>query len=210
MYGLGKLKLVLIDPKKVELGQYAGVPHVVGMATDLETTEFWLKILSLVCMERRYRWLRQARVLDIDQYNQAKHTFHHEVRDYIGAPLHYTVLVIDEAADLMLTGSKEAHNHLVRLVQQGRAAGIHVIMATQRPERRVIPGIIKANAPARIAFRVADKTNSRIILDQNGAETLMGKGDMLYLDSEGGVTRGQGAFVDQSEIHKVIEYWREQ
>lgn len=207
MYGPGKLKMILIDPKKVELSQYESVPHVLDVVAELSDAEFWLEVLNY-CMGRRYGWLEQARVLDIDQYNRARHTHHHEVKEYRGAPLHYDVLVIDEVADLMLTGSKEAHQHLIRLVQQGRAAGIHVIMATQRPGYRVIPGIIKANAPTRVAFRVASKVDSRVILDQNGAEELMGKGDMLYLDAGGGVSRGQGAYVDEGEIQNLVNYWK--
>ena len=154
-------------------------------------------------MDQRYRLLEEARVRDLDAYNLKK-SRHNE------ATLPRIVIMIDELADLMMSAPDQTEHSLVRLAQMARAVGIHLIVATQRPSTDVVTGLIKANFPARISFTVASSIDSRVILDVNGAETLMGKGDMLFLAPDvGSPQRAQGVFVTDQEINNIIQYWRE-
>ena len=193
-YDADELAFVMIDPKQVELSYYTNLPHMMfEAATDLDTAIERLNWL-VEEMDTRFAALSDIGVRDIATYNQ---------RVTAGDRLPYIVTVIDELADLMLSGKKLVEDPLVRLAQKARAVGIHLIVATQRPSSKVITGLIKANFPTRIALRVASKIDSRVILDANGAEALLGKGDMLF--SQGStVQRLQGAFVSTDEIETLM------
>ena len=206
LYGLPPqdLQLLLIDPKRIELSIYDGLPHLVHpVITETDLAKVGLE-WAISEMERRYELMAQTGVRNIKGYNQKIKS------DSDGDLLPYLVIIIDELADLMLTGSKEVEVSIVRLAQLARAAGIHLILATQRPSVDVVTGIIKANFPARIAFQVSSKHDSRTILDSNGAEYLLGKGDMLFKASGGLLQRVHGAYVSEEEIIKVVEFWKEQ
>jgi S-DNA-T family DNA segregation ATPase FtsK/SpoIIIE len=192
------LKLILVDPKHVELSVYNGIPHLLTpVITDMNSVNNALK-WSLVEMTRRYDLLKNEGVRNIDGYNAIK-----EKED----KLSNIIIVIDEMADLMLTKGVEIENSIVRLAQMARAVGIHLILATQRPSVNVITGLIKANIPARIALSVSSSIDSRVILDQMGAETLLGKGDMLFKSPDLGRTiRLQGPLVTEEEISRVITF----
>lgn len=193
-YDADELAFVMIDPKQVELSYYTDLPHMMfEAATDLDTAIERLNWL-VEEMEARFTVLSDIGVRDIAAYNQ---------RVNADDRLPYIVTVIDELADLMLSGKKLIEDPLVRLAQKARAVGIHMIVATQRPSSKVITGLIKANFPTRIALRVASKIDSRVILDANGAESLLGKGDMLF--SHGStMQRLQGAFVSTDEIETIV------
>ncbi len=193
-YDADELAFVMIDPKQVELSYYTNLPHMMfEAATDLDTAIERLNWL-VEEMEARFAALSDIGVRDITAYNRRVPT---------GDRLPYIVTVIDELADLMLSGKKLIEDPLVRLAQKARAVGIHLIVATQRPSSKVITGLIKANFPTRIALRVASKIDSRVILDANGAEALLGKGDMLF--SQGStMQRLQGAFVSTDEIESIV------
>lgn len=193
-YDADELAFVMIDPKQVELSYYTNLPHMMfEAATDLDTAIERLEWL-VEEMDVRFGALSDIGVRDIATYNQ---------RVVAGDRLPYIVTVIDELADLMLSGKKLIEDPLVRLAQKARAVGIHLIVATQRPSSKVITGLIKANFPTRIALRVASKVDSRVILDANGAEALLGKGDMLF--SHGStIQRLQGAFVSTQEIETIV------
>lgn len=195
-HGPDELKFVMVDPKRVELQVYNGLPHLVTpVITKTPETVNMLK-WALREMDHRYDLLSKFGARDLATYNS-------RVEEHIP----YLVLVIDELADLMATSASEVEGPIVRLAQMARAVGIHLILATQRPSVDVITGLIKANVPARIAFAVASSTDSRTILDQQGAEKLIGRGDMLFSTAELGTPkRVQGAFVSDQEISRVMEF----
>lgn len=199
LYGLGPddVKMIMVDPKRVELQNYNGIPHLLTpVITKVPETVNALK-WALKEMDRRYDTLAQQGVRDLATFNQR----------YPNDRMPYLVIIIDELADLMVTSAAEVEGPIVRLAQMARAVGIHLILATQRPSVDVITGLIKANIPGRIAFAVASATDSRTILDQQGAEKLLGRGDMLLSTSELPMPkRIQGSFVSEGEIAKVVEY----
>ena len=218
-----EVRLLLIDPKMLELSIYEGIPHLLcPVVTDMKLAANGLN-WCVNEMERRYRLLSHMGVRQLSSYNV-------KIRDAvargqpIGNPFSLTpdqpepleempfiVVVIDELADLMMTAGKKIEELIARLAQKARAAGIHLILATQRPSVDVITGLIKANVPTRIAFQVASKIDSRTILDQMGAEALLGRGDMLYmLGGTGLPVRVHGAFVTDDEVHRVVEHWKAQ
>ena len=198
-----QLRLAMLDPKMVELVRFNGLPHLLG---KVETEpERMLAVLqwTIAEMDRRYRLLEKAKVRDINAFNERAAERNEDSLPRI-------VLFIDELADLMMTAPEQTEYSLVRLAQLARAVGIHLIVATQRPSTDILTGLIKANFPARIAFSVASMIDSRVILDSNGAETLLGKGDMLFLSPEASSpTRAQGAFIQDQEIDRVIAYWQQ-
>ncbi len=211
-----ELKLVLVDPKQVELGMYADIPHLLTpVVTDPKVAANVLRNATRE-MERRLKLLAGRSVRNIAQYNQTFEKGHSlslfdNVEEEEAKPLPYVVIVIDELADLMMVDTNGVEESITRLAQMARAVGIHLILATQRPSVDVITGLIKANFPARISFRVASKIDSRTILDANGSESLLGKGDMLYLPAGSSrLHRIHGPYVHESEVAAVCEFWREQ
>ena len=194
-----KCKFILIDPKMLELSTYEGIPHL--LCPVITEAKKAASVLGWVVkeMENRYRLMTKEGVRNIDGYN-AKHTL----------AMPYIVVVVDEMSDLMLVAGKEIENYIQKLSQMARAAGIHIIMATQRPSVDVITGTIKANFPTRISFQVTSKIDSRTILGEQGAEQLLGKGDMLYMSSANKIVRIHAPFVSESEIEKVNNYLRSQ
>jgi S-DNA-T family DNA segregation ATPase FtsK/SpoIIIE len=211
-----ELKLVLVDPKRLELGLYADIPHLfTPVVTDARVAANVLRNATRE-MERRLKILAQRGVRNIEQYNR---TFEkgHSLSLFENAegeehrPLPYLVIVIDELADLMMVDTNGVEESITRLAQMARAVGIHLILATQRPSVDVITGLIKANFPARISFRVASKVDSRTILDANGSESLLGKGDSLYLPAGSSrLHRIHGPYVGEKEVEAVCDFWREQ
>ena len=227
-----EVKLLLIDPKVLELQVYDGIPHLLRpVITDPKSAARGLTWVVQE-MERRYRMLAEHGVRSIDAYNQkvaeqtpdsrpvkpakklSQNSPGFEVDDSVETPLThlpYIVVVIDEFADLMMVAPKEVEDRIARLAQMARASGIHLILATQRPSVDVVTGLIKANFPVRIAYQVSSKIDSRTILDTNGAETLLGKGDMLYMSSGSGrITRLHGPFVSDDEVRNVVEWVKQQ
>ncbi len=198
-----EVRLIMIDPKMVELGVYNGIPHLyVPVVTDPKKAAGALQ-WSVVEMLKRYRLFSEIGVRDLDNYNK-----HCEATGEQTMPR--VVIVIDELADLMLVASKEVEESICRVAQMGRAAGMHLVIATQRPSADVITGLMKANIPSRIAFAVSSSLESRIILDQTGAEKLVGMGDMLFSPVGcGKPTRIQGAFVSDEEREEVIQFIKE-
>lgn len=211
------LKLLLVDPKRVEFPHYNNLPHLlVPVVTDAKKVAFALR-WAIVEMDRRYKMLQAAKVRNIVGFNTRGQVCQAELPlDVAGggpadpalpATLPYIVIVIDEVSDLMITVGQEIEQSITRLAQLSRAVGIHLILATQRPSVNVITGTIKANFPGRIAFQVAQKTDSRTILDQQGAETLIGRGDMLFLNPKNGrLIRSQGALVNDGEIGRIVDF----
>ncbi|MHB8808012.1 MAG: FtsK/SpoIIIE family DNA translocase [Anaerolineaceae bacterium] len=195
------LQIAILDPKWVELSIFNGLPHLMG---EVETkTNRMLAVLAWAVseMERRYKLFEEINARDINVYNIKAGR-----RGFPSLPK--IVIFIDELASLMLASPEQSEALLVHLAQMARATGIHLVIATQRPSTDIVTGLIKANFPARIAFMVASSVDSRVILDMNGAETLLGKGDMLFLDPDGGAPkRIQGVMVDDVEIKTVVEYW---
>lgn len=216
-----QVQFVLIDPKRLELNVYSALKqHHLAYRHDLDeevvTTPanavLILRSLELE-MERRYELLAKAGVRNIEDYNQWVKNSRPELTGEIvnHAPLEYLVLIIDELADLMLTAAREVEEPIARLTQMSRAVGIHLIVATQRPSVDVITGVIKANFPARMAFQVASKTDSRTILDMNGAEKLLGKGDMLFLPpGSPEPVRIHAAYISHEEVKRIVEHIRQQ
>ena len=196
-----QVRLVLVDPKKVEFSMYEGVPHLLSpVVTDPKKASIALKNIVLE-MERRYELLEHTKNKNITGYNKFCET-HPEYKK-----LPYIVVIIDELADLMLVAAKEVEDSIMRITQMARAAGIHLIVATQRPSTDIITGVVKANIPSRISFAVSSQIDSRTILDMGGAEKLLGKGDMLFLPmGESVPMRVQGAFVSEEEIEKLVNY----
>ena len=200
-----KVKLIMIDPKMVELSIYDGIPHLLtSVVTDpLKAADVLHKVV--LEMESRYREFARTRVRNIEGYNKIAE----KDPDYKALP--YIVVIIDELADLMMVSSKEVEESIARIAQKARAAGIHMIIATQRPSVDVITGVIKTNIPSRIAFAVSSSIDSRTILDKSGAETLLGKGDMLYLSADSSKpVRIQGAFLSDDEVEKVVDFVKSQ
>ena len=209
-----QVRLILVDPKRLELGNYEGVPHLyTPIITEPKLAANALRN-AVREMERRLKLLAEKGVRNIDQYNRlfdedaSLNLFGENSEE---RPLPYIVIIIDELADLMMLDSGNVEESVTRLAQMARAVGIHLVLATQRPSVDVITGLIKANFPARISFRVATKVDSRTILDANGAEALLGRGDMLYLPSGSArVHRLHAPFVTEKEIAGVVEFWRSQ
>lgn len=203
-----EVKLVLVDPKKVELSMYNGVPHLLApVVTDPRKANIALKKI-VVEMERRYEIFSDSGTKNIAGYNAyvEKQNESRSENDKIH-PIPYIVVIIDELADLMLVAAKEVEDSIMRITQMARAAGIHLIVATQRPSTDVITGVVKANIPSRISFAVSSNIDSRTILDMGGAEKLLGKGDMLYKPQEENIPiRIQGTFISDEEIKKVVDY----
>src|SRR6202012_1932377 len=208
-----QVRLILVDPKRVELGIYEGVPHLyVPIITEPKLAANALRN-AVREMERRLKVLAAKGVRNLDQYNKLFETetpglFDQETDE---KPLPQIVIIIDELADLMMLDQSNVEESITRLAQMARAVGIHLVLATQRPSVDVITGLIKANFPSRVSFRVATKIDSRTILDANGAESLLGKGDMLYLPSGSArVVRVHAPFVTEKEIEGVVEFWKAQ
>lgn len=198
-----ELRLIMIDPKRVELTRFNNLPHLYGkVETELERV---LAVLRWVVneMERRYKLLEELRAKDIDVYNR-------KIDDQKLEKLPRLVVLIDELADLMMSASVDAEQMITRLAQKARATGIHLVVATQRPSTEVVTGVIKANFPARISFTTASSIDSRVVLDTSGAEDLLGRGDLLYLNPETGTpTRAQGVLVTDEEVDRIIAFWQQ-
>jgi len=197
------LRMVMIDSKMVELLRFNGLPHLYGkVETNIERILGVLRWV-VVEMEHRYRLLEAAHARDLETYNRRM------ARKKEGAPLPRIVVLIDELADLMMSAPDQTEHNLVRLAQMARATGIHLIVATQRPSTDVVTGLIKANFPARLAFAVASGVDSRVILDYTGAENLLGRGDLLFLNPEvGNPIRAQGVMITDMEIERLIAHWQ--
>lgn len=210
-----EVKLILIDPKMVELSQFKRIPHLMHpVVTDMKKAE---SLLSWACdkMDERYTFLARAGVRNIQTYNQlgADEIYSRlrpeddEERARIPTFMPYIVIIADEMADLMMTAAKEVESHIVRLAQKARAVGMHLIVATQKPTVDVITGLIKGNLPARIAFQVASRGDSRVVLDEMGADKLLGNGDMLFLfPGTSHIVRAQGTYVSDAEVNRVCQY----
>ncbi len=196
-----EVKLVMVDPKKVELSMYNGIPHLLApVVTDPKKASIALKNI-VIEMERRYDLFEHTKCKNISMYNEYCDTHPDNIK------LPYIVVIIDELADLMLVAAKEVEDSIMRITQMARAAGIHLIVATQRPSTDVITGVVKANIPSRISFAVSSNIDSRTILDQVGAEKLLGKGDMLFKPmGEDIPIRIQGAFVSEEELQKIVDF----
>jgi S-DNA-T family DNA segregation ATPase FtsK/SpoIIIE len=210
------VKLVLVDPKRLELNLYENIPHLIApVVTDPKIASNVLRNATRE-MEKRLKLLAQRGVRNIEQYNRTFQkaqslSLFENVEESEHKPLPYLVIVIDELADLMMVDTNNVEESITRLAQMARAVGIHLILATQRPSVDVITGLIKANFPARISFRVASKVDSRTILDSNGSESLLGKGDMLYLPAGSArLHRIHGPLVSEDEIVAVCDFWRQQ
>jgi S-DNA-T family DNA segregation ATPase FtsK/SpoIIIE len=201
----GDLKMLMIDPKMVELTGYNGIPHLLGpVVVEVESV---VGALSWVTrqMDDRYKLFNRTGVRSLEQYNKRM------TRRKDEEPLPKLVVVIDELADLMMMAPDEVERHICRVAQMGRATGIHLVIATQRPSVDVVTGLIKANFPARISFAVTSQVDSRVILDQGGAENLLGRGDMLFMSPrQAAPIRLQGCFVSDKEIDRLTEFWRGQ
>ena len=197
-----ELRFVMVDPKRVELTYFNGIPHLMApVVVELERVVSALQWVSRE-MDRRYHLFAQVGVRNIGDYNRG-------VKQSGGRSMHYIVVVIDELADLMMLAPHETEMVITRLAQLARATGIHLVIATQRPSVDVVTGLIKANFPARIAFAVASSVDSRVILDQPGAERLLGRGDMLFQAPDAAAPiRMQGAYVSEDELNRLIQYWK--
>jgi S-DNA-T family DNA segregation ATPase FtsK/SpoIIIE len=210
-----EVKMILIDPKRVELSQYKRIPHLMNpVVIEMKKAE---SILAWACdkMDERYEFLRRAEVRNIQGYNQlgpeeiyARLAPEDEAeRQRIPTSMPYIVIVVDELAEMMMTAEKEFEQHIVRLAQLARAVGIHLILATQKPIVDVVTGLIKGNLPARIAFQVASRSDSRVVLDEIGAERLLGNGDMLFLiPGTSHIIRAQGTFVSDLEVSRICQH----
>ncbi len=213
-----EVKMILIDPKMVEMTAFNMIPHL--MCPIVTETQRAVQILewATVKMDERYALFAEARVKNIAEYNglgaeeivARLGPSSEEEEAQIPKKLPYIVIVIDELADLMMTAPKEIEAYVVRLAQKSRAIGIHIVLATQRPQATVVTGLIKSNMPTRIGFRVAARLDSRIVLDQNGAEVLLGQGDMLFLKpGTSDLIRAQGTFVDETEVRRIVKHLKE-
>jgi S-DNA-T family DNA segregation ATPase FtsK/SpoIIIE len=209
-----QVKLILIDPKQVEMGQYARLPHLLTQPVTNPKKAANALAWAVKEMEKRYDLLFEMGYRDITGFNAAFDRG--EIKAEIGSEreferMHYIVVVVDELNDLMMVAARDVEESITRIAQKARAVGIHLIVATQRPSVNVITGVIKANVPARAAFAVSSQMDSRVILDQIGAEKLVGKGDMLLLPGNSSVAqRIQGCWVDEEEVRKVVDFWRQQ
>jgi S-DNA-T family DNA segregation ATPase FtsK/SpoIIIE len=215
-----EVRLILVDPKRLELGLYEGIPHLLTpVITDSKKATNALRNAVLE-MERRLRLLAEYGVRSIEQFNKKIRKLREEPRELFAEkeetadelkPLPYILIIIDELADLMMIEGRNVEESVTRLAQMARAVGMHLVLATQRPSVDVITGLIKANFPARVSFRVATRVDSRTILDVMGAEHLLGKGDMLFLPpGSSRLTRVHGAFVTETEINRVVDFWKVQ
>lgn len=214
-----EVQLILVDPKVVELAMFKDIPHLMcPIVTEMSKAEAILD-WAATKMDERYALLAEAGVKDIRSYNKLgkellKERMQIENDDemqHIPLKLPYIVLVIDELADLMMTSAKEVEFYLCRIAQKSRAVGIHLIVSTQRPQANVVTGLIKSNLPSRIAFRVASRLDSRIVLDQNGGEVLMGQGDMLFLPpGSSKLLRAQGTYISDEELRSIVKHARAQ
>ncbi|QGY41215.1 DNA translocase FtsK [Pseudodesulfovibrio cashew] len=209
--GPDRVKLLLVDPKRIELAPYATLPHLVHpVVTEMSLAKSALE-WAVFEMDCRYKKMAKLGVRNIEGYNNKLEDLGDNLPEgcesYKVMP--YLVIIIDELADLMMTAAKDVEQCIVRLAQLARAAGIHMILATQRPSVDVVTGLIKANFPTRISFFVTSKFDSRTILDAVGAERLLGKGDMLFKPSGGKLKRMHGAYVDETEIAQVVKFWEE-
>lgn len=195
-----QLRMIMVDPKRVELTPFNGIPHLAAPVI-VEPDEVQPVLRGVISeMSKRYRLMEEQGVRNIAGYNAKA-----------AEPMPFLVLIVDELADLMMTGGLEVEQQLVRLAQLGRAAGIHMVLATQRPSVKVVTGLLKANVPARVAFAVASQVDSRVILDSAGAEALMGKGDLLLQNNDyPKARRGQGTLVYDEEMDRLVEFWRSQ
>ena len=210
-----EVKLILVDPKRLELGLYADIPHLLTpIVTDPKRASYALK-WAVSEMENRYKHLARFGVrkssstttksVHMVDPNLAKDSAN------LPQPLPFVVVIIDELADLMMVSARDVEESITRLAQMARAVGIHLVLATQRPSVDVITGLIKANFPSRISFRVSSKVDSRTIIDTNGAEALLGQGDMLFLPpGTSRLVRVHGAYVDEKEVKKIADYVRTQ
>jgi len=208
-----QVRLILIDPKMVEMAAFENVPHLMcPIVNDMRRAEDILE-WAAVKMDERYELFKEAGVKNITGYNRlTKEEIYQrlgaateEERAQIATRLSYIVIVIDELADLIMSSSREVETYIIRIAQKARAVGIHLLLATQRPSANVVTSLIKANMPCRISFRVASRLESRIVLDQNGAEVLLGQGDMLFLQpGTSSLIRAQGTYVDEGEIRTII------
>ncbi len=216
-----QVRLILVDPKRVELGQYNGLPHLLTPVVTSPKKAANALAWAVKEMERRYDLLSEVGVRDITGYNGAfdRGELRSEPRaegvDDPGETLHtrlpFVIIVVDELNDLMMVAARDVEESICRIAQMARAVGIHLVIATQRPSVNVITGVIKANIPARLAFAVSSLADSRVILDQAGAERLVGQGDMLLLGAASSIARRiQGAWVGEDEVHKVVAHWRRQ
>ena len=208
-----EVRLLMIDPKMVELSVYGKLPHLMHpVVTDMKKAEAILA-WAVEKMEDRYRLLAQTGVRHVSSFNELGEE---TIRERLGTkiatmdevPTHmpYIVIVADELADLMMTAGKDVEQHIIRLAQKSRAVGIHLVLATQKPTVDVITGLINSNLPARLAFQVASRTDSRVVLDEMGAEKLLGNGDLLFLwPGTSTLVRGQGTFLSDPEIERVVE-----
>ncbi len=207
-----EVKLLLVDPKRIELSVYRELPHLIHpVVAEMSMAKSALE-WAVAEMDRRYECMARLGARNVDGYNMKLAAMNFEDHPDLAdlEPMPYLVIIIDELADLMITAGKDAEMAIVRLAQLARAAGIHLILATQRPSVDVVTGLIKANFPSRIAFQVTSKHDSRTILDTNGAEYLLGRGDSLYKPSGGKLMRLHGAFVSEDEIARVVDFWRGQ
>jgi S-DNA-T family DNA segregation ATPase FtsK/SpoIIIE len=205
------LRLLLIDLKRIELSLYEGIPHLIHpVVTDVKKATKALQ-WAVAEMEHRYELMAQFNARNIEGYNKKVSEGQRSPEEEDYKPLPYLVVIIDELADLMMVASREVEEHTIRLAQMARAAGIHLVLATQRPSVDVITGLIKANIPSRISFQVSSKIDSRTILDAPGAETLLGSGDMLFLPpGTAKLQRIHGAFISDREVQRITEFWREE
>ncbi|MBO0799745.1 MAG: DNA translocase FtsK, partial [Blastocatellia bacterium] len=210
-----EVKMILVDPKRLELGLYADIPHLLTpIVTDPKRASYALK-WAVSEMETRYKHLAAYGVRNIDQYNNdICATVDPKLADENGdlpSPLPYIVVIIDELSDLMMVSARDVEESITRLAQMARAVGIHLVLATQRPSVDVITGLIKANFPSRISFRVSSKVDSRTIIDTNGAEALLGSGDMLFLPpGTSRLVRVHGAYIDEKEVKRICDFVRSQ
>lgn len=210
--GPDRVRLILVDPKRVELGAYDGVPHLLTRVVTNPKRASEALAWTVREMERRYDVLAEAGARDIVSFNQSVGTrgAKNDDGDVIEA-MGYIVVVVDELNDLMMVAARDVEDSIMRLAQMARAVGIHLVVATQRPSTNVITGVIKANIPSRIAFKVGSQVDSRVILDTGGAERLVGMGDMLMLAASASTPRRiQGCYVSEDEVHKIVAHWKRQ
>ncbi len=206
-----EVRFIMVDPKRLELGLYADIPHLLTPIVHDPKQAANALSWAVSEMEQRYKLLARHGVRNIRQFNELMETKREEAEQEECVPLPYIVIIVDELADLMMTAGKEVEASLTRLAQMARAIGIHLILATQRPSVDVITGLIKANFPCRMSFRVSSKIDSRTIIDQNGAETLLGQGDMLFLPpGTSRLVRLHSPFLSEGEISRVTEFLRQQ
>jgi S-DNA-T family DNA segregation ATPase FtsK/SpoIIIE len=200
-FGLDELALVMIDPKQVELTPYDGVAHLLAPVADTVETALARLTSCVKLMDLRYNVAQTLGVRSLAELNM-------KMEESGDAPYPYVVVVVDELADLMMTSKKECESLIVRLAQKARAVGIHLVLATQAPQVAVCSGVVKANLPSRLCFSVSSMSDSRVVLDRNGAEKLLGRGDGLVSMNGARPVRFQGAYIDSDEIKSICDRWR--